>query len=156
VIDFREQANKHEWPPLLYVATFVAAYALERLVPLPSSWMPLWLRAIGGASAAAAAVFGIAAIFGFLRAHTSVMPTARAATLVVSGIYRFTRNPMYLAAVIFTDGLGLAWPALWLLILAPVMAAALDRLAIRREERHLESRFGDAYRAYCARVRRWI
>ena len=156
VIDFSTQANKHEWPPILYAVTLAAAYVLELLLPLPSGWMPLWLRALGAAAALVGIVFALSALFGFFRARTSVRPSARAQTLVASGIYRVTRNPMYLAGVLFYAGLGLAWPALWLLLLTPAMAVALDRLAIRREERHLEARFGDAFRAYCARVRRWL
>jgi len=156
MINFAAQANKHEWPPILYIATLAAAYVLQRLAPLPAGWMPLWLRALGAAALVAGLVLGVVAILGFLRAQTPVRPTARAATLVATGVYRFTRNPMYLAAILSYAGLGLAWPALWLVLLTPPMALALDRLAIRREERHLQARFGDAYRAYCARVRRWI
>jgi len=153
MIDFREQANKHEWPPIIYIAFLAAALVLDRFVPLPS---PAVLRVLGGVAAAVGVALGGAAILGFFRAHTSVMPTARAATLVVSGVYRLTRNPMYLAAVLFYGGFGLAWPLPWLALLSPVMALALDRLAIRREERHLAARFGDAYRDYCRRVRRWL
>lgn len=156
MIDFSAQANRYEWPPFLYGATLLAAYALERLAPLPLGAMPSALRILGGAVAAAGLALGLIAIGGFFRAKTPVRPTARAETLVVAGVYRFTRNPMYLAAVVFYAGFGLAWPAPWLVVLAPVMAVALDRLAIRREERHLAARFGDAYRAYCAKVRRWL
>ena len=156
MIDFSSQANKHEWPPILYAVTLAAAYVLERLLPLPSGWVPLWLRALGAAAAAVGLAFALIAVFTFLRARTSVKPSARANTLVASGIYRVTRNPMYLAGVLFYAGLGLAWPALWLVLLTPAMAVALDRLAIRREERHLGSRFGDAFHAYCAQVRRWL
>jgi len=156
MIDFAAQANKVEWPPLLYIATVAAAYALERLAPLPAGWMPLWLKALGAIVAALGLVSGLVAIAGFLRAKTPVRPTARAATLVTAGVYRLTRNPMYLAAVLGYAGLGLAWPALWLVLLTPAMALALDRLAISREERHLAARFGEAYRAYCRDVRRWL
>ncbi len=156
MIDFAAQANKHEWPPILYIATLAAAYLLQRLAPLPAGGMPLWLRALGAAALAAGLALGLIAILGFLRAQTPVRPTARAATLVAAGAYRFTRNPMYLAATLSYLGLGLAWPAPWLVVLTPLMGLGLDRLAIRREERHLQARFGDSYRAYCARVRRWL
>ncbi len=156
MIDFSSQANKHEWPPILYAVTLAAAYVLEWLLPLPSGWVPPWLRAIGAAAAAIGLAFALSALFAFLRARTSVKPTGRAHTLVASGIYRVTRNPMYLAGVLFYAGLGLAWPALWLVLLTPAMAVGLDRLAICREERHLEARFGNSFRIYCARVRRWV
>jgi protein-S-isoprenylcysteine O-methyltransferase Ste14 len=156
VIDFSSQANKHEWPLILYAVTLVAAYVLEWLLPLPSGWMPFWLRALGAAAAAVGIAVALSALLAFLLARTSVKPSGRAQTLVASGIYRVTRNPMYLAGVLFFAGLGLAWPSLWLVLLTPAMAVGLDRLAIRREERHLEARFDDAFRDYCGRVRRWL
>jgi protein-S-isoprenylcysteine O-methyltransferase Ste14 len=72
------------------------------------------------------------------------------------GIYRISRNPMYLGAVLAFAGFGLARHWTWLIVLTPVMAAAIQRLAIVREEAYLERRFGAAYLDYKSRVRRWI
>ena len=105
-------------------------------------------------------VFGVTlggvAIFGFRRLGTPVDPTAGAKRLATDGIYAVTRNPMYLGAVIAFIGLGIARGSSWLLILTSFMPLALQRLAIVREEAHLESRFGDDYRRYKSRVRRWL
>ena len=155
-IDFGAHANRHEWPPILYAVTAAAGLALERFLPLASDWVPAYLRILGAAAAVLALALAVTALLGFRHAGTPVRPTARAENLVASGVYRRTRNPMYLSAVVAYAGFGLAWPALWFVVLAAAMARALDRLAIRREERHLEERFGEAYRRYRAEVPRWL
>jgi protein-S-isoprenylcysteine O-methyltransferase Ste14 len=82
---------------------------------------------------------------------------AQAASMVTSGVYRFTRNPMYLGMFCLLA----AWAA-WLGRLAPLLAGLpafvlyMNRFQIRPEERALEQRFGAAFREYAARVRRWI
>ena len=81
---------------------------------------------------------------------------ARAKALATGGIYRLTRNPMYLGAIVAFVGLGLWLANSWLVVLIPVMALALQKLAIEREEAYLRQRFGADYDNYCSRVRRWI
>jgi protein-S-isoprenylcysteine O-methyltransferase Ste14 len=76
--------------------------------------------------------------------------------IVFTGPYRFTRNPMYLGLALLQAGLAMVTNSLWpLLTLAPVIVA-VRRLVIDREERYLEAKFGEEYRAYKARVRRWV
>jgi len=78
------------------------------------------------------------------------------AQLATSGPYAFTRNPLYLAGTIFVLGIGLVSEIVWFLPLAVLAAFAVQKLAIEREERHLQARFGKTYADYAARVRRWI
>jgi protein-S-isoprenylcysteine O-methyltransferase Ste14 len=154
--DGKDRPNRIHWPPILYVAILAAAYLLERLFPLT---MPIWgmpMRAAGVALIAAGLAVAIAGILEFRRNQTPVDPTARARVVVASGIYRRTRNPMYVGITLAYAGLGLAFPSAWLLLLSPVMAFALQKLAIEREEAFLERKFGEEYKAYRARVRRWI
>ncbi len=154
--DPQERANRLPWPPILYASVIAVALALHWLAPLdvlPRGWG--W-RLIGVAVALAGIAIGSAGFMAFRRAGTPVDPTKRAETLVTSGVYAFTRNPMYLGMTLTYLGLGLAFASEWLVILALLMPIALQKLAIEREERHLEARFGDAWRAYAARVRRWL
>lgn len=142
-------------PPFIFLAGIGAGYALEQILPLRIS-VPVWLEI-------AAAVLGLAglALVGiglgaFLAHRTHVVPVRPASALIVTGPYRFTRNPMYLgfaaaylaAAVV----LGSGW---YLLLFVPVLAI-MQRYVIRREEAYLERRFGEQYRAYRRRVRRWL
>ncbi len=88
-------------------------------------------------------------------ARTPVEPGRAPRALVTDGPYRFSRNPLYLAQLLFLAGLGaLGFP--WLLPIAVVQFVLLDRLAIPREERALEELFGESYEGYRNRVRRWI
>ncbi len=83
-------------------------------------------------------------------------PDRAVSSLVTNGPFRFSRNPIYVGNVALVAGLGLVLAAPAILLLAPVMAVALKRLAIEPEERHLARRFGRDYEAYVARTRRWL
>ncbi len=90
------------------------------------------------------------------RAGTNVRPDQPTLALVFDGPFRFTRNPLYLAATGLYLGIALLVDALWpLLLLVPVLAV-LRWGVVAREERYLEAKFGEPYRAYKARVRRWL
>jgi protein-S-isoprenylcysteine O-methyltransferase Ste14 len=96
------------------------------------------------------------AFFCFFRARTTVRPDRAASSLVTSGPYRFTRNPMYLSLTLLYAGVATFYQSVWAWLLLPAVLAYLDRRVIRREEIFLERRFGPDYARYCAKVRRWI
>jgi protein-S-isoprenylcysteine O-methyltransferase Ste14 len=81
---------------------------------------------------------------------------ARPATIVETGPYRFTRNPIYLGMVLGLIGLAIAFNGLWLLMTLAPLALVIRYGVITREEAYLECKFGDVYRRYRARVRRWL
>jgi len=129
-----------------------------------AAWLPSWRIAVPGHAIVtvllllAAGAIGIAGVRAFARARTTVDPLRpeRASTLVTSGIYRRTRNPMYVALAIAL----LAW-ALWLahpLALLGVVAfmAWMSRHQIAPEERALQALFGAEFERYCSEVRRWL
>ncbi len=149
-----DRPNRYPWPPIIYVAALVCAYVLERALPLwPVSIDLKWL----GMSLAAAGMFiAIAGVIQFKTIGTIVDPTGEAKVLATGGIYRFTRNPMYLGAVIFFIGLALWLRSGWLLLMVPAIVITLQSLAIEREEHYLSRRFGEPYRDYCTKVRRWF
>ena len=76
--------------------------------------------------------------------------------LVIEGTFSFTRNPLYFAGTTLVLGIGLVSGIVWFLLLAVLAAFAVQKLAIEREERHLQARFGKTYADYAARARRWI
>jgi protein-S-isoprenylcysteine O-methyltransferase Ste14 len=90
------------------------------------------------------------------RAGTNIRPDQPTLALVTDGAFRFSRNPLYLAAAGLYVGVALLVHALWPLVLLIPMLAVLQWGVVAREERYLEAKFGDAYRAYKARVRRWL
>ena len=142
-------------PPLIYGVLFGLSQLLQRFVPLPS-----FSSALTSVAALLFLLAGIILIVWsnalFQRAHTSLVPIRPSTTLVIQGVFRLTRNPMYLGLLCIYIAAALWFGALWALILAPVLLLIMQRMVIVKEERYLERRFGDAYRQYCTQVRRWI
>jgi protein-S-isoprenylcysteine O-methyltransferase Ste14 len=142
-------------PPLLFVLPILVSLALEWLVP--TGFMHGALRWVLGALL----VFvGIALnVGGFItqkRAGTDPIPFNPSTRIVVQGLYRFTRNPMYIGFALWTLGLAILVDSAWMLLAVPIGLILTDRIVITREERYLERKFGEEYLDYKRRVRRWI
>lgn len=157
-ISTKDRPSAIPWPPVLLAGTIGSALAFDRwVVPVPVPFAELDLvRGVGWCALAVAVALTGWAIHGFRRHRTTIRPDQAASTLMTDGAFAFSRNPLYLAETLALAGAALAFNRLSLLLAATVFALAVDRLAIRAEEAHLERRFGDAYRAYCARVGRWL
>lgn len=146
-------------PPLLPVITIIAGYVLGRFVPLLSAdVLPTPARYWIGATIAivAVAVLVVWPFRQFQATKQDVKPWTSTPEIVVDGPYRFTRNPMYLAMVIVCLAFAIILSELWVLVLTPVCAYLLWHVAIRHEEAYLETKFGQPYLDYKARVRRWL
>jgi protein-S-isoprenylcysteine O-methyltransferase Ste14 len=151
-------ALEHRIPPPL-VALLVAAgmYALARWWPLARFELPSpWL--IGPAVACVGGAISMAGARAFRQAGTTVNPLHpdRASSIVTSGIYRYTRNPMYVGVVFVLLGCFLAFGALSAVIGLPAFVVYINRYQIAPEERILEAKFGSEYASYRERVRRWL
>ena len=142
-------------PPLLYVAGLLAGLGLELAFPIDG---PSTAIRVAGAVAGIGLwlVFDGVAMRSFRAAGTSMIPFNPSTSLVTDGVYRVTRNPMYVGMACFYIGLALALSLIWALILLPVVILAVDRLIIAREEPYLERLFGESYREYKRTTRRWI
>lgn len=142
-------------PPLIYLAGYLVGVAVERVVPTPNP--PRLIRRLAATvgMGLAGALAGTAAR-GFIREDTALEPWRPATSLVTTGPYRFTRNPMYLGMATMYAGAGLARGHLWSLALLPAVVAVIDRAVIAREEPYLERTFGDVYTRYRGKVRRWF
>lgn len=143
-------------PPLLYLIPLLATLAIGIWRPWPVL-PPPWPFVVGPALVAAGAFLLTPAIGAFRSAKTNPKPWKPTTTLVIAGPYRFTRNPMYLGFTCVYLGIALWANSLWPLpALALVVLPVMQRFVIRREERYLERKFGDPYRAYLRSVRRWF
>ena len=96
------------------------------------------------------------AIVTITRAGSHVPTHLPTTTIVESGPYRFTRNPIYLGMILGLIGLAIAFDNLWLLVMLVPFALVIRNGVVAREEAYLERKFGDVYRAYRSRVRRWL
>jgi protein-S-isoprenylcysteine O-methyltransferase Ste14 len=143
-------------PPLAWLAAFVAGVAIDRLLPLrfvPGSVPAVWVGAAIFALAFAFAVWAIATIRG---AGTRIETTKPTTTIVATGPYRFTRNPVYLGMIVGQVGLAVAFDSLWLLATLVPFCLVIRYGVVAREEAYLERKFGEAYLGYKARVRRGL
>ena len=96
------------------------------------------------------------AIVTMIRAGSNVPTNLPTTTIVKSGPYRFTRNPIYLGMFLGLIGLAMAFDNLWLLMMLVPFALVIRYGVVAREEAYLECKFGDVYRDYHSRVRRWL
>lgn len=144
-------------PPVVYLAALFAGWALNAfLLPLPLS-LPTPLRI---AVATIFILLGLVALAfaGRLFKETGQDPKPWKPTteIISTGIYRFTRNPMYLGLALIQIGLGFSMANLWVVALLPLSLAGVHATAISHEEAYLEREFGDTYLDYKRSVRRWI
>jgi protein-S-isoprenylcysteine O-methyltransferase Ste14 len=142
---------------LIFLRFLAAATVLEAFVPLPILAAHALARYLAGAALAAGGFVMIGmGTRRFVAAGTNIPPYLPTTVLVVDGIYGRTRNPLYLGTTLVYLGLSVAAGSLWAIVLVVPLLWVINVGVVAREERYLERKFGDAYRAYKARVRRWV
>jgi protein-S-isoprenylcysteine O-methyltransferase Ste14 len=143
-------------PPLAWGLAVIAGLALNWLVPLPFLPADLPARWLGAMVFVLALALLAWAIVTVTRAGSNVPTYLPTISIVESGPYRFTRNPIYLGMVLGLIGLAIAFDTLWLLMMLVPFALVIRYGVVTREEAYLERKFGDVYRGYRSRVRRWL
>lgn len=145
-------------PPFLFLGALVLGLVADRLLPppfaMPGGELARW--GIGGLLILAGLALAATGIRNFLAAGTPVPTNEPTRALVTGGIHAWTRNPIYVGLFLLYAGIGIAAASPWMLILIVPLALTMRYGVVAREERYLEQRFGDAYRDYKARVRRWL
>jgi len=149
------QINKYIHPPVLTLIFFVIAYLAKLFIPIQFA-VPDNLRALGLFLGIVGFLLPFIAIREFIKARTTVDPHGSVSNIISSGIYRFTRNPIYLGFMLMLIGLPLFLSNYWGLILAPVLMITFNNLVIQHEEAYLEKKFREQYTSYKSRVRRWL
>ncbi|MBV8834976.1 MAG: isoprenylcysteine carboxylmethyltransferase family protein [Alphaproteobacteria bacterium] len=145
-------------PPLIVLGVILIGLALDRLAPIgvAGAVFPRSVRAaIGGTLVVAAAWPMARALWRFRLAGTPSEPWKPTTALATRGIYRRTRNPMYQAFALFALGFAFAFASDWMFLAFPLAVLIVHFAVVRREERYLSAKFGEDYRAYCARVPRY-
>ena len=144
------------WPPVALGAPLVAGWILTATVGDPLPLPPVISRIVALALTLAFALWNGWALWLMGRHRTALLPGGSTSEILDSGPFRWSRNPLYLGLVAFDAALALWWPSFWALVLVPVGVVALWWGAIVPEERYLDAKFGEEYRAYSRRVRRWL
>jgi protein-S-isoprenylcysteine O-methyltransferase Ste14 len=142
-------------PPVYFFAAIVAMVGLHYLIPIktvlspPLSYVGVLVVVLGVAST-------LWAVSRFIKAGTPYIPFEQSTALITRGLYRVTRNPMYLGLVIALTGIAILLGTASPFFVIPVFFWFIQRTFVQREERFLENLFGQEYLAYKARVRRWL
>jgi protein-S-isoprenylcysteine O-methyltransferase Ste14 len=152
----RETAGVIAPPPLIYAGGFLLglrldrAWSVSKLPPAPLRWLLAMPLLVSGVA------LMVAAVRTMWQSHTTINPAAPVDALVRTGPFRCSRNPIYLGDTLVYTGLALGIGRRGPLLVLPAVLALMQLGVIRREERYLERRFGQPYRDYRARVRRWL
>ncbi|HEX2803318.1 MAG TPA: isoprenylcysteine carboxylmethyltransferase family protein [Sphingomicrobium sp.] len=153
-----DSANVRFPPPLIYLGFLVFGIWAGRAFAFPDLGMESSTRDLFGWGVIAIGVIvgPLAGAGLFHRLRTAIIPFKPASRLVTSGIYRWTRNPMYLGMALIYAGIAVLFDSLLALVLLIPVLIIIQLYVIAREEAYLERTFGDEYLAYKARVRRWL
>jgi protein-S-isoprenylcysteine O-methyltransferase Ste14 len=144
-------------PPVLFLSFLVVGSMAQARFPL-SLGLPSFAvgMAVGSGALIVAAAIASAALWELNKHRTTVEPWQRPTALVTSGVFSFSRNPLYLALLLVLAGIAVMADALWLIIVTALLWLSLDRFIIRTEEEVLKEIFTEEYLAYRSRVRRWV
>lgn len=140
-------------PPLIFLGFLLLGLLIDRLLDLPPLTVP-W--GIGAVIAALGFVIIGVAIGGFRKRGEDPLPWTETGQIIATGLYAWSRNPMYLGMALATIGLAIVFASMTALVLALVAIGVVGGTVIEREEAYLETKFGEGYRTYKAKVRRWL
>jgi protein-S-isoprenylcysteine O-methyltransferase Ste14 len=142
-------------PPVIYLAFFLIGLALGYL--WPAGFFPEDARrATGIAIVAVSGVIVAASLWGFKKAGTSFRADRPSTALITGGLFRFSRNPIYVSSTLLYAGVAILLDNLWVFLLLVPLHIVVHYGVIVREERYLERKFGEEYVRYKTTVRRWI
>jgi protein-S-isoprenylcysteine O-methyltransferase Ste14 len=156
--DDRNTAGVIAPPPLVALAAVVLGLALDWLFPayiLTALLTHTGRIVIGLFLIAAGLAIGLAGRGIFVRSGTDVNPYRPSRALATTGIFAYVRNPMYVGLALLVAGIAVVLASDWSLVMLVIAALVIHFGVVKREERYLEAKFGDAYRRYKAAVPRY-
>ena len=153
--DNNDNAGIITHPPFFYIIAALIAVGIDWLYPLSFGGDGM-IKTV----AIVLVVVGVLAFImaGRMFAKNKQSPSVHASQpkIITSGIYGYTRNPIYLIATVWLGAAGLYVDNVWMVLMVIPMIIVINKLVIEKEEAYLESKFGDEYRDYKKKVRRWI
>lgn len=144
-------------PPLFYVLIFIAALRIQKIIPISDIlFHQTAIKVLGVIFLMAALYFLVRSLRQFFLTKNTLILIKPASSLQITGIYRITRNPMYVGLAILYLGITCFIGNWWNVILFPLLFIIVQAYIIKREERYLELEFGEQYNDYKETVRRWL
>lgn len=143
-------------PPVWLCLFAILAWNQARLLPMGLSLDHPVTHLLGGLLVGGGLVLVFLAAFDFRNHKTSIVPHKTPSTLIQTGIFKRSRNPIYLADVLILCGLCLRWDAIPSLVLVPVLVWVLEKRFIVPEENRLRREFRAEFARYAQKTRRWV
>jgi protein-S-isoprenylcysteine O-methyltransferase Ste14 len=144
-------------PPLLYLAIFLLAIVIQKILPLNKVFFyTATSKVIGLVLILIGLFFNFPALLQFIKTKNTVVTVKPANSLQTKGIYSVSRNPMYISLLLIYTGLSFLIGNWWNLVLLPFLFLVVQEYIIKREERYLDRRFGQEYTDYKSKVGRWL
>jgi len=150
-----DNAGVIAFPPFIYIGFLIAGFLLGLFIPL-EAFNGLLSFVLGASFTLLGFFFVISAFRLFKKKGTNIPPTLPATVIVSTGLYKVTRNPMYLGMMLIYLGVGVYMNSLWILILSVPLFIVINKGVVDREESYLENKFGKTYLDYKSSVRRWL
>ena len=153
-----DRPNTIPWPPIILITAIAVAVGLQVVLPMklsPVTEEPV-VRLAGGIAMLLGLVLDASAILAMRKHNTNILPNRAADKLLTTGVFGLSRNPIYTGNTLLLAGAGIAFAIPWLIIGAFASAAAIQTLAIKREERHLAAKFGTDWLSYAEKTPRWL
>ncbi len=155
-----DAAHKSWWQiaEIVFGIPFLVAIALQLVMPLsfPRGWLTFARLPAGVALVIAGVAFIVLARREFAKHRQPTDPGRPTTSVVTTGVFSISRNPLYLGAICLLAGLALALNLLWALALLLPSLVACHYVLIAPEEKYLSAKFGEEYRVYAATVHRWV
>ena len=142
-------------PPIIYLAALIIGMVIDDFWPL-SLFPEIWGHIIGSVFIPVSILLVPTFLIQFKKAGTTFDVRKSATTLITDGPYRFSRNPAYISLTLLYLGLGAFFQNAWILVFVIPVLLIMDLRIVRKEERHLEAKFGEAYIQYISVVGRWL
>jgi protein-S-isoprenylcysteine O-methyltransferase Ste14 len=144
-------------PPLVPVIALAAGVLIQHFVwALPAPLSGVAKYTVGVLLLAVGLAFMTAAFQQFQRTGQDPKPWKSSPEIIAAGIYKWTRNPMYVSMGLLQGGIGVLISNTWVVVLIPISGIVIYLVAIRHEEAYLERKFGASYTSYKSTVRRWL
>ena len=155
-MDTLDRPNVSLHPPTIFFSALIIGFIIRAFA---GGWLPLpdiAAEAAGGILIMGGLALAISAVSSFAEAGETLRPATPSNQLLTGGPFNYSRNPIYLAMVIFGVGFGIATENIWIVLTSILTGVIYNFLVIPAEEKYLHDRFGADYAEYKANVRRWL